>query len=206
MMTILDYGLGNIQAFVSLAKGINVELAVARDARDLEAATRLILPGVGSFDHAMELLDRSGMRDKLEELVRERSVPVLGVCVGMQILAERSDEGQAKGLGWIPGEVKALRTLHEAHGMQLPLPHMGWNDVRPVNGWEMCEGFANDARFYFLHSFYYACADVRDVAAVCDYGVEFPSAVRRGHVQGVQFHPEKSHHFGSGLLKNFAGV
>jgi glutamine amidotransferase len=202
MISIVDYGLGNVLAFVNMGKRIGVDIAVAKTAADLASASRIILPGVGSFDHAMALLDRSGMRGTLEELAGGKKVPVLGVCVGMQLLAERSDEGQARGLGWIPGEVRALRSL--LADRRLPLPHMGWNDVRAVNGWQLCQGLEDSARFYFLHSFYYECANSADVAATCSYGVEFACAVRRGNIQGVQFHPEKSHHFGAGLIKNFA--
>jgi len=202
MISIVDYGLGNILAFVNMGKRIGVDIAVAKTAADLASASRIILPGVGSFDHAMALLDLSGMRGTLEELAGEKGVPVLGVCVGMQLLAERSDEGRARGLGWIPGEVRALRSL--LADRRLPLPHMGWNDVRPVNGWELCQGLEDSARFYFLHSFYYECASSAHVAATCNYGAEFACAVRRGNIQGVQFHPEKSHHFGASLIKNFA--
>jgi glutamine amidotransferase len=204
MISIVDYGLGNILAFVNMGKRIGVDIAVAKTAADLASSSRIILPGVGSFDHAMALLDRSGMRGALEELVVGNKVPVLGVCVGMQILAERSDEGRARGLGWIPGEVLALRSLLAGQDQLLPLPHMGWNDVCPSNGWDLCRGLEGDARFYFLHSFYYQCADSAHVAATCYYGTEFACAVRHGNIQGVQFHPEKSHHFGAGLIKNFA--
>ena len=204
MISIVDYGLGNILAFINMGKRIGVDIAAAKTAAELASATKIILPGVGSFDHAMELLDGSGMRTQLEELVLEKKVPVLGVCVGMQILAQRSAEGQARGLGWIPGEVRALNSLLSGGDHPLPLPHMGSNNVRPINGWELCRGLEDEARFYFLHSFYYECADSAHVAATCEYGVEFPCAVRCGHIQGVQFHPEKSHHFGAGLIKNFA--
>ena len=204
MISIVDYGLGNVLAFINMGKRIGVDIAAAKTPADLASATKVILPGVGSFDHAMELLNRSGMRGPLQELVCDKKVPVLGVCVGMQILAERSAEGQAEGLGWIPGKVRALRSLLSDRDGCLPLPHMGWNDVRPVNGWELCRGLDELPRFYFLHSFYYECADRTHIAATCEYGVEFACAVRSGHIQGVQFHPEKSHHFGAGLIKNFA--
>ena len=204
MISIVDYGLGNILAFINMGKRIGVDITAAMTAADLASATKVILPGVGSFDHAMQLLDGSGMRTQLEALVLEKKVPVLGVCVGMQILAERSAEGNARGLGWIPGEVRALSSLLSGRNPTLPLPHMGWNDVCPVNGWKLCRRLEEQPRFYFLHSFYYQCADNAHIAATSEYGVEFPCAVRCGHIQGVQFHPEKSHHFGAGLIKNFA--
>lgn len=206
MITIVDYGLGNILAFVNLCKRLGIETTVARTAAELAPAERIILPGVGAFDHAMELLDASGMRPTLTELVQDRKVPVLGICVGMQILADRSDEGQRQGLGWIPGQVRALKSVLAPSNQRLPLPHMGWNDVKPVGGAGLLAGIETDARFYFLHSYYYECADPANVAATCDYGIEFACAVRSGHIHGVQFHPEKSHHFGAQLIKNFTGA
>lgn len=203
MITIVDYGVGNVQAFVNMYKRLNIDARSARSADELRGAQRIILPGVGSFDHAMESLQASGMRETLDELVLQQAVPVLGVCVGMQMLARRSDEGQAAGLGWIDGEVRALRP---ALGQRtLPLPHMGWNDVLPRAGDPLFRGMEGDARFYFLHSFYFECGRPEDnAAASVHYGVDFTCAVRRAHVTGVQFHPEKSHHWGAALLKNFA--
>ena len=201
MIKIIDYGLGNIQAFQNMYKRLNVQVGLARTADDLDGATKLILPGVGAFDHAMELLDRSGMRSRLDDLVLNRKVPVVGICVGMQMLAERSDEGRLPGLGWIPGEVRSFKGLGQP---DLLLPHMGWNDVQPREGATLFDQLRTDARFYFLHSFYFECKREEDVAAVSTYGTEFSCAVSAGHIHGVQFHPEKSHHFGTQLLKNFA--
>lgn len=205
MIRIVDYGLGNILAFVNLCKRAGIEISVARTAEELATASRIILPGVGSFDHAIDLLEQSGMRGTLDDLVLNKKIPVLGVCVGMQILAERSDEGRRQGLGWIKGEVKSLKSAQAASNHRLPLPHMGWNDVIPTPGHPLFRGMETDARFYFLHSFYFKCDNPDNAAAVCDYGIEFACAVSAGHIHGVQFHPEKSHHFGTGLLKNFAG-
>lgn len=202
MITIIDYGLGNIGAFLNMYKRMNIEARAVRSADELADAERVILPGVGAFDEAMGLLDASGMRPMLDRLVTEEGRPVLGVCVGMQILADRSDEGQCDGLKWIPGRVRSLASLTRAN--DLPLPHMGWNDVAPAPGTMLFAGLEHDARFYFLHSFYFDCADPTDRAAGCTYGAEFSCAVRRGNVWGVQFHPEKSHHFGAALLRNFA--
>lgn len=202
MIAIVDYGLGNVQAFANMYKRMNVEAALVRDADALRAADRIILPGVGAFDHAMHLLDQSGMRATLDELVLERKVPVLGVCVGMQILAGSSDEGTAAGLGWIPGRVR--RIAGQAGDAPLRLPHMGWNDVAPSRAGGLFNGLESDARFYFLHSFYFECEHAEHVAATSSYGGDFACAVGSGTVHGVQFHPEKSHHFGAALLKNFA--
>ena len=204
MIAIIDYGLGNVLAFANLYKRINVQAAVARTPDQLRAADRLILPGVGAFDHAMERLEASGMRPALEEAVRGRGVPVLGVCVGMQILASSSEEGARPGLGWIDGGVKRFdpATLHQ----RTCLPHMGWNDVKPVGTEKLFRGLELDSRFYFLHSYFFQCAQRANVLAETEYGVTFASAVSAGNVYGVQFHPEKSHHFGTQLLKNFSEI
>ncbi|MBS0172926.1 MAG: imidazole glycerol phosphate synthase subunit HisH [Nitrospira sp.] len=202
MIHIVDYGLGNIQAFVTMYKRLGVETVRARSGDDLRGASKLILPGVGAFDHAMELLDRSGMRQPLEQLVRQDAVPVLGICVGMQILAESSEEGVGAGLGWVKGCVRSFAGNPASAG--LPMPHMGWNDVLPSASSPLFKGLEDDARFYFLHSYYFECADVENAAALADYGFQFDCAVQNGNVFGVQFHPEKSHHWGAALLKNFA--
>jgi glutamine amidotransferase len=202
MIHIVDYGLGNIQAFVTIYKSLGIESVRANSGDDLRAARKLILPGVGAFDHAMELLDASGMRQPLERLVRENKVPVLGICVGMQILASSSDEGVGAGLGWIDGCVRSFAGNPAA--VALPMPHMGWNDVVPLAGSPLFKGLEDDARFYFLHSYYFECSDPKNVAARADYGFQFDCAVQNDNVFGVQFHPEKSHHWGAALLKNFA--
>lgn len=203
MIKIIDYGLGNILAFQNIYKRLNVPVAVAKTVDDLNGATRLILPGVGAFDHAMKELGRSGMRSRLDELVLGAKMPVLGICVGMQMMAERSEEGNLPGLGWIPGYVKGFKGLNQPN---LLLPHMGWNDVQPVTGHPLFNDLATNGLFYFLHSFYFECADPAHVAAISSYGKEFSCAISAGHIHGVQFHPEKSHHFGAQLLKNFAEI
>ena len=202
MISIVDYGLGNIRAFLNLFKRLNIEANTASKAEDLAGATKVILPGVGHFDRAMQRLQDSGMRPVLDELVLERQVPVLGICVGMQMLAESSDEGTLPGLGWIKGRVRGFASLPT--GTQLHLPHMGWNDVRPTAPSRLFDQLERDARFYFLHSFYFECARPEDSAATSLYGTHFSSAVSSANIHGVQFHPEKSHQFGTRLLKNFA--
>lgn len=202
MIHIVDYGLGNVQAFLTMFKRLGVEAVRARTAADLSRASKLILPGVGAFDHAIDLLDQSGMRPDLESLVLKDKVPVLGICVGMQILATSSDEGRLPGLGWVPGKVRSFRSAERS--ASLPLPHMGWNDVQPTSGSPIFAGLEFDARFYFLHSYFFECDDPSHVAASANYGLDFSCAVSAGNVYGVQFHPEKSHHFGAQLLKNFA--
>jgi len=202
MIKIVDYGLGNISAFLNMYKRMNIPAATARNVSDLDGATKIVLPGVGAFDHAMELLDQSGMRALLETLVRDKKIPVLGICVGMQILANGSDEGKLPGLGWVPGRVRGFKS--DERLANLPLPHMGWNDVAPIAGEQLFAGLQADARFYFLHSYYFECERQQDAIATTNYGIDFSCAVRSGNVFGVQFHPEKSHHFGAALLKNFA--
>ena len=202
MIRIVDYGVGNIQAFMTMFKRLGLPAERAHTPADLADATRLILPGVGAFDHAMQLLNQSGMREPLEAMVLGQQVPVLGVCVGMQMLASGSDEGVLPGLNWIPGCVRAFANTPEAE--HLPMPHMGWNDLQVKPGAKLFTGFESQPCFYFLHSYYFACDDQAQVAATTTYGLQFDCVVSKGHIHGVQCHPEKSHHFGAQLLKNFA--
>lgn len=202
MITVVDYGIGNIQAFLNVYKRLNLEARRATTAAELAGSTRLILPGVGDFDHAMARLEASGMRPVLNQLVLSDRVPVLGICVGMQMLARSSDEGSLPGLGWVEGAVRGFKSVPAAQG--LPLPHMGWNDVRPSGSGGLFDQLEQDARFYFLHSFFFQCDTPADSAATATYGTEFSCAVRAGNIHGVQFHPEKSHHWGARLLQNFA--
>lgn len=204
MISIVDYGLGNIQAIANIYKRLGIAYSVAHSSADLAEADKFILPGVGAFDWAMRLLNASGMREHLDELVVGRQRPVLGICVGMQILARRSDEGAMAGLGWIDGEVKKFDET--AFTQKTHLPHMGWNDVVPREAGGLFEGLERDARFYFLHSYYFAPRNEQDRLATTDYNGAFASSVRSGNVFGVQFHPEKSHQWGIRLLKNFAEV
>jgi glutamine amidotransferase len=201
MIAIIDYGLGNVAAIANIYKRLNIEAYLATTAAELERASRLILPGVGSFDWAMRLLDRSGLRESIDSAVMVDHKPILGICVGMQMMAERSAEGVEPGLGWIPASVERLPALPG-----LMLPHMGWNDVSPRGDTALFQGLSNDARFYFLHSYYVAPRDETIVTATVDYGSPFVCAVRSRNVFGAQFHPEKSHGWGIRLLKNFAEV
>ena len=202
MIGIIDYGLGNVRAFSNIYHQLNVPHAVVRSPEDLVGVSRVILPGVGAFDQAMKRLQSSGMRDPLERLVREKGCPVLGVCVGMQILMAASEEGVAPGLGWIDGDVVQFRP--QAEGERLATPHMGWNTVRPVTSATLFDGLDADSRFYFLHSYFVRCRSTADVLALTDYGGDFACAINHQNIYGVQFHPEKSHGYGIRLLKNFA--
>lgn len=204
MIMIVDYGVGNIRAFLNSFRRLNIQVKTATSDAELRGASKVILPGVGHFDHAMQLLDRSGMRGTLDHLVHKEKRPVLGVCVGMQMLAGASDEGSMPGLGWIPGRVRRLGASNPQAA--LPLPHMGWNDVRVTSPRPLFERLDAGARFYFLHSYYFDADRPADVAAVASYGSEFACAVSSENIHGVQFHPEKSHHFGTQLLRNFADL
>lgn len=202
MIHIVDYGLGNIQAFLTMYKRLGIEARRACHADELKNASKIILPGVGAFDHAMELLDASGLRGILHEKVHQEQVPVLGICVGMQMLANSSEEGISDGLGWIEGKVQSFAS--NSLSKKLPMPHMGWNDVSPSPDSPLFKGFSDDVRFYFLHSYYYECDEKSHVAATAEYGFSFDCSIQKDNVFGVQFHPEKSHHWGAMLLKNFA--
>ena len=202
MITIIDYGVGNINAFVNVYKRVDVPVKIAKTAADLEEAEKLILPGVGHFDYAMTKLNNSGMREKLDHLVIDKKIPVIGICVGMQMMANYSDEGEVEGLKWIDASVKKFdeTKIHQV----TRLPHMGWNDVKPMSNMPLFKGLENDAIFYFLHTYYFECNNPNDVMAVSDYGIEFASAAHHENKYGIQFHPEKSHHYGEILLHNFA--
>lgn len=202
MIAILGYGLGNIKAFANIYKSLNIPFVVAEDRQTLAAADRIILPGVGAFDHAMQRLKASGLFETLEEAVVGRGKPVLGVCVGMQMLAKSSEEGVEPGLGWIDGTVD--RITFPAGAPRGLLPHMGWSTITAKADEPLLAGLDETLGFYFLHSYRFRCNDPADIIATADYAEPFHGAVRRGNVYGVQFHPEKSHHNGIRLLKNFA--
>ncbi|MFZ5875387.1 MAG: imidazole glycerol phosphate synthase subunit HisH [Nitrospirota bacterium] len=204
MIAIVDYGSGNVKAFANIYRRLGVPFLVAEKALDLRGATKVILPGVGAFDHVMRRLAASGMREALDEVVLARRLPILGVCVGMQVLANSSEEGDLPGLGWVDGAVKRFDVATLTHATYLP--HMGWNDVRPMRESGLFRDLSIDYRFYFLHSYYFQCSRTEDVIAVTDYGGPFSSAVNNGNIFGVQFHPEKSHEWGIQLLQNFANL
>jgi glutamine amidotransferase len=206
MIGIVDYGLGNVQAFLNIYRSLNIEAMRVTSADEVLAVDKLILPGVGSFDWAMQRLTGSGLRGVLEEMVRGRGIPILGVCVGMQILAQKSEEGRLPGLGWIDGEVRKFPL--SVSGERLRLPHMGWNDVFVKgNGGLLFRGLGDGARFYFLHSYFMVPVDESEEIAVTEYGgIRFAAGVCQRNIYGVQFHPEKSHSWGIRLLQNFAEI
>jgi glutamine amidotransferase len=201
MIAIVDYGLGNISAFLAAYRTVGVTVFTASTPAELMNATRIILPGVGAFDDAISKLEASGLCQTLTRLVLEERRPLLGVCVGMQMLARRSEEGSLPGLGWVDGEVRKFGPV--VNGRHRPVPHMGWNDVRVARPTRLFDGVEN-GRFYFLHSYYFECRQEGEILATSNYYEDFVCGAASGNVFGVQFHPEKSHQWGCRLLKNFA--
>ena len=201
MIGILDYGLGNIRAFENIYKLLGKQIKIIKDPKHFDYVDKLILPGVGAFDWALEKLDKSGLKDYLIKNVMDYKKPILGVCVGMQIMATYSDEGNKKGLNWIPGHVRKFRITDTK---LTPLPQIGWNKVSMSENL-ISKGLEN-SKFYFLHSFYYVPEDDRHIFSKTSYGEEFASGVNHENIYGVQFHPEKSHDFGIKLLKNFSDL
>ena len=197
MIAIIDYGLGNVLAFANMYRRMAVPVSIARTADDLAGATKLILPGVGAFDYAMDSFRESGMYDIAVKRVTQDKVPVLGICVGMQMLAGGSEEGSEPGLNWVPGMVRKLDTTHFTQRTQLP--HMGWNVVSAAPGSTLFAGVESE-RFYFVHS-YAAPARPGDTAA--EHGSRFAAAVEEGPLSATQFHPEKSADAGARLLRNW---
>jgi glutamine amidotransferase len=204
LIAILDFGLGNVQAFINIYKNLGIPVIAAKKPNDLIGATHLILPGVGAFDATMSQLERSGMKRQLDYLVLDKKIPVLGICVGMQIMGRSSSEGCLNGLSWMDAEI--LR-FNKNHGdIVTTLPHMGWNQViqknRPI---KLLEGIDGEY-FYFLHSYFFSPNDFSIIGAETFYGEQFTSVVMKDNIYGVQFHPEKSHNPGTRLLKNFSSV
>ncbi|WP_104401027.1 imidazole glycerol phosphate synthase subunit HisH [Vibrio penaeicida] len=202
MVHIIDYGVGNIQAFLNVFKRLGIPCKRATSVQDLTGSTHLILPGVGSFDHAMTRFSDSGLLEKVEELVEVQKVPVLGICVGMQMLATSSEEGCLPGLNWIPGRVRSFGSCPQSEA--LPMPHMGWNKVVFSKPSPLFKDFPEDPESYFLHSYFFDCDYEESSLAKADYGLKFDCIVNSGNVYGIQCHPEKSHQFGETILKNFA--
>jgi glutamine amidotransferase len=204
MITVVDYGVGNIGALLNMFDHLGIEAQTGTSTSDIQSATSLVLPGIGAFDKAMQTLQERRLLEALNEAVLGRRVPVLGVCLGMQLLARRSEEGTLAGLGWIAADV--IRITPPA-GSGLKVPHIGWSEVQAqgTSGLLRRTPAGGDPdRFYFDHSYHMVCDDPCDVAGTFSYGQDLCCAVQREHVSGVQFHPEKSHRFGMRLLTDWA--
>ena len=202
MITIVDTGVGNLASIKNMLRRAEAESTISRDRDAIAAATKLILPGIGAFDAGVARLRELDLVDLLRERARDAHIPLLGICLGAQLLFEGSDEGKEPGLGLIPGRV--VRFDRERLGSAVRVPHMGWTDVALSKPSALFEGMHPDPRFYFVHSFHFAPADASDILCTCEHGYDFPAAVEHDNIFGVQFHPEKSHKFGMKLLENFA--
>lgn len=204
MISIVDYGMGNLGSIANMLRYIGKSCEITSDPEQLYKAEKLILPGVGAFDSAMQNICNSGLRDALDDVALRRKVPVLGICLGMQLLTKGSEEGVLPGLNWIDAHTLSFRGRVSN---QYKVPHMGWNVVR---AWQadspLLKGLYNEdeVRFYFVHSYFVKATHKSDNLLSSEYGLTFDAAINRDNIFGVQFHPEKSHRFGMTLLKNFA--
>ncbi len=198
MIAILDYGIGNLKSVYNMFKKIGVESVITSDMEVIKQADKYLLPGVGSFDYGINSLKNAPFFTLLEKEVLENKKPILGICLGMQLLANSSEEGKEKGLGWIDAEVIKF----DLKDKSLAIPHMGWNTTSPISVNNIFKNLEEN-RFYFVHSYHVVCNDKSFVLATTSYGDEFTCSINKDNIFGVQFHPEKSHKFGMQLLKNY---
>jgi glutamine amidotransferase len=200
-VAVVNSGVGNLGAIPNMLARVGASAIVTTDPDVVRRAERVVLPGVGSFDAALRNLESSGVLDALHDKVLVQKAPFLGLCLGMELLADRSEEGRRSGLGWIPGSVVRFRF----DGLEPPprVPHMGWNWVRPTRNVPILQDLGPNARFYFAHSFHFVPDDPADTVGVSTYGLEFAAVIQRENVMGLQFHPEKSHRFGLRVFENF---
>ena len=203
MITIVDYGLGNLGSIVNMYKRLGIEARISADLQEIRSATKLLLPGVGAFDAAMERIERGGFREVLHQKALVERVPTLGICLGMQLLTEGSEEGTRPGLGWLRARTKKFVF---SPGSPLKIPHMGWNTVEVRRQSPLTAGLPEESRFYFVHSYHVQAENRDDVITQTSYGIAFVSIIGRDNIFGAQFHPEKSHRFGMILLSNFASL
>jgi glutamine amidotransferase len=204
MIAVINYGVGNINAFLNIYQKLNIKVSVVQSPSDFNNITHLILPGVGNFDYAMLKFKNSGIFDLVEKMVLLKKVPILGVCVGMQMLANNSEEGTESGLGWISGQV--IKFNANNINLTSPLPHMGWNDITITKANKILLNLQNKPKFYFLHSYFFNCTNIENSISDTSYSEKFTSAINYENIYGVQFHPEKSHEDGIQLLKNFSQI
>lgn len=202
MIVVVDYGMGNLGAIVNMLEFLGHDAVTTADPREISKASKLVLPGVGAFDRAMQNLRNLNLIEPLEESVFQRRVPLLGLCLGMQLLGRGSEEGDGEpGLGWIAADTVRFNWVAD---LGLKVPHVGWNSVTPTPGNPIFASTLAQPRYYFVHSYYMRCDNDDNIAATCTYGQEFCCAVSSGNIHGVQFHPEKSHKHGMALLGAFA--
>ena len=204
MITIVDYGSGNIKAISNIYDSLKIQYSIASAPKQLKNAKRIILPGVGSFDHCMQKLNQSGLKELLNKKVLVEKTPVLGICIGLHLMAEKSEEGNCSGLGWIKGEVKKFDKKYIINKPKTP--HMGWNTVKVKNKFELFNGINFDKGFYFIHSYYIEPLNKDNIMTTTEYGKVFVSGICSSNIYAVQFHPEKSHSNGIRLLKNFTEI
>jgi glutamine amidotransferase len=200
VIVIVDHGMGNLGSVHNMLRKIGADAVRSADPAVIEGADKLVLAGIGAFDGAVGRLAELGLVDLLDELVLERHVPVLGVCLGMQLMARSSEEGERTGLGWLDADVSRFAFEPD---VRLPVPHMGWQEVTPTRQSPLFDETGPELRFYFSHAYHLVCHDPTDIAATATYGYEFPAAVHRGNILGTQFHPEKSHVFGLDVYRRF---
>ena len=200
-VTIVDCGIGNVKSVLRMFEWVDATAEIVSDPFEAAKCSRLVLPGVGAFDAGMAALNR-GWRQALDHVALERKAPVLGICLGMQLLCRGSEEGQARGLGWIDADVKRLDTGDP----RLKVPHMGWSVVTAEQPNPLIPSDEGEQRFYHVHSYRAVCSNPGDVIGTASYGTQFTTAVRHGNIFGVQFHPEKSHRFGMALMRRFAAL
>jgi imidazole glycerol-phosphate synthase subunit HisH len=200
MIAIIDHGMGNLGSVHNMLRKIGADSVRTADPDTILRADKLVLAGIGAFDGAADRLAELGLVDLLNDLVLDRHVPVLGVCLGMQLMARSSEEGVQSGLGWLDADV---RRFSFPPGAALPVPHMGWQVIALSRSSPLFDDDGTEKRFYFSHAYHLECHDPDDVVATATYGYEFPVAVHRGNILGTQFHPEKSHVFGAEVYRRF---
>ena len=202
MIVIVDYGVGNLGSIINMLKKVGVKAVASSKPDVLQQAEKLILPGIGAFDAGMNKLNECGLVPLLNDLALEKKVPFLGLCLGLQLMTKKSEEGRAQGLGWLDAET--VRFKFGAEQTHLKVPHMGWNTIDVCRPHPLFTDLESHSRFYFVHSYYVQSHDPEAVLAETDYGFRFHSILGKGNIMGAQFHPEKSHKYGMRLLKNFA--